>query len=205
MIRRRPMLAATAALALTVTASTSAVVAQDEPLKVFGAYATQIEEPWDGVIHTALEAEAEAGRIDYTFVDDIGYFGDTWHYDLQLEGSVPEEMVFIPGAAPDLMLPGIDPATLALFNIGEHQVNGPYPDTMVHVPIHVEDGDDGRKGEGAPHGGPPVSIGLSHCRTDGIRSRRFDLFVTSRARRSRRRARSSARSSIGWTSCGRRS
>ena len=58
MIRRRPMLAATALLALTVTASTSAVVAQDEPLKVFGAYATQIEEPWDGVIHAALNAEA---------------------------------------------------------------------------------------------------------------------------------------------------
>jgi len=70
------MLAATAALALTVTASTSAVVAQDEPLKVFGAYATEIEEPWDGVIHTALNAEAEAGRIDYTFVDAIGYSGD---------------------------------------------------------------------------------------------------------------------------------
>jgi basic membrane lipoprotein Med (substrate-binding protein (PBP1-ABC) superfamily) len=70
------MFAATAALALTVTASASAVVAQDEPLKVFGAYATQIEEPWDGVIHTALNAEKEAGRIDYDFVDDIGYSGD---------------------------------------------------------------------------------------------------------------------------------
>ena len=76
MIRRRSMLAATAALALTVTASSAAVVAQDDPLKVFGAYATQIEEPWDGVIHTALNAEAEAGRVDYTFVDDIGYSGD---------------------------------------------------------------------------------------------------------------------------------
>jgi basic membrane protein A and related proteins len=76
MIRRRPVLAATALLALTVTASSGAVVAQDEPLKVFGAYATQIEEPWDGVIHTALQAEADAGRIDYSFADDIGYAGD---------------------------------------------------------------------------------------------------------------------------------
>ena len=76
MIRRRPMLAATALLALTVTASSAAVVAQDENLKVFGAYATQIEEPWDGVIHAALSGEADAGRIDYTFVDDIGYSGD---------------------------------------------------------------------------------------------------------------------------------
>ena len=76
MIKRRPMLAATAMLALTVTASSAAVVAQGEPLKVFGAYATQIEEPWDGVIHTALQAEADAGRIGYTFADDIGYSGD---------------------------------------------------------------------------------------------------------------------------------
>jgi basic membrane lipoprotein Med (substrate-binding protein (PBP1-ABC) superfamily) len=66
------MLAATTLLALTVTASSSAVVAQDEPLKVFGVYATQIEEPWDGVIHTALQAEEDAGRIVYDFVDDRG-------------------------------------------------------------------------------------------------------------------------------------
>jgi basic membrane lipoprotein Med (substrate-binding protein (PBP1-ABC) superfamily) len=50
--------------------------AGDGTLSVFGAYATQIEEPWDGVIHSALNAEAEAGRIEYTFTDDIGYAGD---------------------------------------------------------------------------------------------------------------------------------
>ena len=76
MLSRRPVLAATALLAITATAGTSAVVAQDEPLKVFGAYATQIEEPWDGVIHTALQAEEDAGRIEYDFVDAIGYSGD---------------------------------------------------------------------------------------------------------------------------------
>jgi basic membrane protein A len=48
----------------------------DGDITVFGAYATQIEEPWDGVIHGALEAEAAAGRITYTFTDDIGYAGD---------------------------------------------------------------------------------------------------------------------------------
>ncbi len=73
---RRPMLAASALLVLSVTAGGAAVTAQDEPLKVFGAYATQIEEPWDGVIHAALKAEAEAGLIDYNFADDIGYAGD---------------------------------------------------------------------------------------------------------------------------------
>lgn len=45
-------------------------------LKVFGAFATAIEEPWDGVIHAALQAEKDAGRIDYQFTDSIGYSGD---------------------------------------------------------------------------------------------------------------------------------
>jgi len=76
MIRRRPVFAAAALLALTVTASSSAVTAQDAPLKVFGAYATEIAEPWDGVIHTALQAEADAGRIEYKFDDALGYSGD---------------------------------------------------------------------------------------------------------------------------------
>jgi len=45
-------------------------------LKVFGAFATPIEEPWDGVIHQALlDAESE-GLIDYDYTDDIGYAGD---------------------------------------------------------------------------------------------------------------------------------
>jgi basic membrane protein A len=75
MIRRRPALAAAALLVLTASA-TSAVMAQDAPLKVFGAYATEIEEPWDGVIHAALQAEADAGRIEYTHADALGYAGD---------------------------------------------------------------------------------------------------------------------------------
>jgi basic membrane protein A len=45
-------------------------------LKVYGAFATAIEEPWDGVIHKALLAEKAAGRISYEFTDDIGYAGD---------------------------------------------------------------------------------------------------------------------------------
>ena len=45
-------------------------------LKVFGAYATPIEEPWDGVIHAALQKAADAGKIEYTYQDNIGYSGD---------------------------------------------------------------------------------------------------------------------------------
>ena len=47
-----------------------------QTVKVFGAFATEIEEPWDGVIHTALEAEKAASRVDYSFQDAIGYSGD---------------------------------------------------------------------------------------------------------------------------------
>jgi basic membrane protein A len=45
-------------------------------LAVFGAYATEIEEPWDGVIHTALNKEQQAGQITYDFTDALGYSGD---------------------------------------------------------------------------------------------------------------------------------
>src|SRR5690606_12553115 len=45
-------------------------------LLVFGAYATPIEEPWDGVIHAALVAAQEDGRIEYEWQDEIGYSGD---------------------------------------------------------------------------------------------------------------------------------
>lgn len=45
-------------------------------LVVFGAYATAIEEPWDGVIHSALNKAQEDGTIAYTYTDDIGYAGD---------------------------------------------------------------------------------------------------------------------------------
>jgi basic membrane lipoprotein Med (substrate-binding protein (PBP1-ABC) superfamily) len=43
---------------------------------VFGAYATAIEEPWDGVIHAALNRAQDDGKITYTYTDDIGYSGD---------------------------------------------------------------------------------------------------------------------------------
>ena len=50
--------------------------AADGKLVVFGAYATAIEEPWDGVIHTALQKAQDEGQITYSYTDDIGYAGD---------------------------------------------------------------------------------------------------------------------------------
>ncbi len=68
-------------LALLLAACAPAVPATPLPEKsevpsVFGAYATAIEEPWDGVIHSALQKAQTAGRITYEFTDDIGYAGD---------------------------------------------------------------------------------------------------------------------------------
>src|SRR5664279_944628 len=54
----------------------SAQAATPQPIAVFGAYATPIEEPWDGVIHQALLAAQAAGTITYTYQDNIGYDGD---------------------------------------------------------------------------------------------------------------------------------
>src|SRR3972149_3665502 len=63
--RSRPILALAAVLALALVAcqgaSSPAPDGKSGKLKVFGAFATQIEEPWDGVIHSALEAEKAAG------------------------------------------------------------------------------------------------------------------------------------------------
>ena len=50
--------------------------AAKKKLKVFGAFATPIEEPWDGAINTALTTAKTAGEIDYTFTDNIGTASD---------------------------------------------------------------------------------------------------------------------------------
>jgi basic membrane lipoprotein Med (substrate-binding protein (PBP1-ABC) superfamily) len=49
---------------------------KSDKIKVFGAFATPIEEPWDGVIHDALLKAKDAGLIEYTYTEDIGYTGD---------------------------------------------------------------------------------------------------------------------------------
>lgn len=87
--RSRRVSAIVAVMALTVTACQAAAPvpsggpsgsaggsADSGALDVFGAFATQIEEPWDGVIHAALEKEEQTGRVTYDFTDDIGYSGD---------------------------------------------------------------------------------------------------------------------------------
>ena len=79
----------------TSPASTSTSTAAAGKLQVFGAFATQIEEPWDGVIHRALQAEADAGRIDYSYSDDLGYSGDMERELLQVsQGAEAPDVIF---------------------------------------------------------------------------------------------------------------
>ncbi|MEW6717269.1 MAG: BMP family protein [Chloroflexota bacterium] len=56
-------------------AATPEVTEEEAPL-FYAAFATPIEEPWDGVIHSALQQAAAEGKIRYEYTDDIGYAGD---------------------------------------------------------------------------------------------------------------------------------
>jgi basic membrane lipoprotein Med (substrate-binding protein (PBP1-ABC) superfamily) len=79
MARRRiwwlPALAAVT-LVLGQCGATPEKAGEGEAPLFFGAFATPIEEPWDGVIHAALQDAAAAGEIRYEWTDDIGYAGD---------------------------------------------------------------------------------------------------------------------------------
>ncbi len=50
--------------------------AKSEVPYIYAVYATPIEEPWDGVIHAALQKAADEGKIRYEWTDDVGYSGD---------------------------------------------------------------------------------------------------------------------------------
>ena len=45
-------------------------------VKVFGVFASPKEEHFSGVIDEALRSAADAGKIDYSFIDRIGYDGE---------------------------------------------------------------------------------------------------------------------------------
>jgi len=68
-----------AALSIVLSACAGAATPTTAPsgkIKVFGAYATPLEEPWDRVIHSALLAAKDRGDVDYTWTDNVGYSGD---------------------------------------------------------------------------------------------------------------------------------
>ncbi|HID88571.1 MAG TPA: BMP family ABC transporter substrate-binding protein [Anaerolineae bacterium] len=80
-LKRLSLLAMVLLLALVVVqcgpspTPEAAEEAEEAPL-FYAAFATPIEEPWDGVIHAALQEAADAGQIRYEWTDDIGYVGD---------------------------------------------------------------------------------------------------------------------------------
>ncbi|MFM1846887.1 MAG: hypothetical protein RL417_361 [Pseudomonadota bacterium] len=55
-------------------------------VRVYGAFATQIEEPWNGVVHGALLEAQDAGEIEYTFTAGIGY--DNGAMEGELRGAI---------------------------------------------------------------------------------------------------------------------
>ena len=64
-------------LAVQCTSTPTAEPTEEAEAPLFyAAFATPIEEPWDGVIHAALQEAADAGQIQYEWTDDIGYAGD---------------------------------------------------------------------------------------------------------------------------------
>ena len=70
--RRMLALAALAGVtALSGAASASARAADAKVPVVVAFYATPLEEPWNMVIHTAMEMEQRAGKIRYTWKDNL--------------------------------------------------------------------------------------------------------------------------------------
>ncbi len=81
MLKRTVYLVLVSLILLSIVAAACSAPATPAPkaekkLKVFGAFATPIEEPWDGVIHAALQKAKEEGKIEYTYTENIGYAGD---------------------------------------------------------------------------------------------------------------------------------
>jgi len=78
-LKRLSLIAIVAGIALLATQCAPATpepVAEAGPPLFYAAFATPIEEPWDGVIHSALQEAAAVKQIVYEWTDDIGYAGD---------------------------------------------------------------------------------------------------------------------------------
>ncbi len=80
---------------VTVVVTATAAPAQaPAKLKVFGAFATPIEEDWDKQIHQALLAAQSAGEIEYTFTENIGYSGDMERVLRETASSKSPDIIF---------------------------------------------------------------------------------------------------------------
>ncbi len=76
MLKRLALVVVLIATVWLAAGCTQAEKSKSDKLYIYAAYATPIEEPWDGVIHSALQKAADEGKIRYEWTDDIGYSGD---------------------------------------------------------------------------------------------------------------------------------
>jgi hypothetical protein len=89
---------------------------------------------WPDGTASQLASAAPVGQFDRSpnwlriWVDSTGIYGVTGR-----------EL-----AAAGLSLSGLDPTTLALYTVGEHEPSISYPDSMRQVPVFVQDGGDGK-------------------------------------------------------------
>ncbi len=56
--------------------SSKRTASENNKVKVFGVFASPKEEQFSGVIDEALRSAADAGKIEYSFIDRIGYDGE---------------------------------------------------------------------------------------------------------------------------------
>jgi hypothetical protein len=90
-------------------------------------------------------ATARAWKLEELSPDSVNFFSrsDNW-CKVRTETTGVYRVRGSDLEAAGFSLAAIDPATLRLYSVGEWKANGPYPDTMVEVPVQVEDGGDGR-------------------------------------------------------------
>jgi hypothetical protein len=107
---------------------------------------TERTEPLDGVISRMLLNGSLACKWKTAGLNkDINWFARSTDW---VKVKVAETGIHVVTGAQmeklGVSLAGVDPKTLALYTLGEHQANGPYPDTMVPVAVRVSGEYDGR-------------------------------------------------------------
>ena len=120
----------------------------------FDRAAVQVDRPdaLDSVIRPMLVngADAIGWKLDLPLQDSVNFFArsNVW-CRVKTESTGVYQIT-----AADLKTAGfkpesIAPATMKLYSIGPYAINGPYPDTMVEVPVYVKDNGDAKfdKGE----------------------------------------------------------
>jgi len=104
-------------------------------------------EPFDNVLERLLVngAQAIGWKLDPPIADTSNFFdrSDVW---CRVKTETTGVYRLFPN---DLKAAGfdptvIDPTTFRLFTLGRYTINGPYPDTMVEVPVYVAGEADGR-------------------------------------------------------------